>query len=55
LYFDGDMNAAPALASQIAGLIDAIRTAQQIIDDTVAGFFAISTRMGAMAHQQRFD
>ena len=42
VYFDGDMEAAPALAGQTAGLIDSIKTAQQIIDDTVAEFFAIS-------------
>ena len=49
VYFDGDMEAAPALAGQTVGLIDSVKTAQQIIDDTVAEFFAISQRMGAMA------
>jgi enoyl-[acyl-carrier protein] reductase II len=54
VYFDGDMEAAPALAGQTAGLIDSIKTAQQIIDETVAEFFAISQRMGAMAAARSF-
>lgn len=54
VYFDGDMEAAPALAGQTAGLIDSVKTAQQIIDDTVAEFFAISQRMGALAAARAF-
>ena len=54
VYFDGDMEAAPALAGQTAGLIDSVKTAQQIIDDTVAEFFAISQRMGALAAARSF-
>ncbi len=54
LYFGGDMEAAPALAGQSAGLIDSIKTAQEIIDETVAQFFAISTRMGALAQAKHF-
>ena len=49
VYFDGDMEAAPALAGQSAGLIHAVKTAQQVIDDTVAEFHAIAARVGAMA------
>ena len=45
---------APALAGQSAGLIDSVKTAKQIIDDTVAEFFAISQRMGAMAQANSF-
>ena len=55
VYFGGDMEAAPALAGQSAGLIDSVKTAKQIIDDTVAEFFAISQRMGAMAGAQSFS
>ncbi len=55
VYFDGDMEAAPALAGQSAGLIDAVRTAQQIVDDTVAEFFNIARRMGALGSAQSFD
>jgi enoyl-[acyl-carrier protein] reductase II len=49
LYFDGDMDAAPALAGQSAGLIDAVKTVQQIVDETLAEFMAIAARLGAMA------
>jgi enoyl-[acyl-carrier protein] reductase II len=54
VYFGGDMEAAPALAGQSAGLIDSVRSAQQIIDDTVAGFFAITARLGSLALQRSF-
>jgi enoyl-[acyl-carrier protein] reductase II len=54
LYFGGDLEAAPALAGQTAGLIDSIRTAQQIIDDTVAEFFAITQRLGALGQAKAF-
>ncbi|MFZ4480137.1 MAG: NAD(P)H-dependent flavin oxidoreductase [Rhodoferax sp.] len=54
VYFDGDMEAAPALAGQTAGLIDSIKSAQQIIDDTVAEFFAISARLGALGQARSF-
>jgi enoyl-[acyl-carrier protein] reductase II len=48
VYFDGDMDAAPALAGESAGLIHAVKSAQQIVDDTVAEFFAITQRLGAL-------
>ena len=54
VYFGGDMEAAPALAGQSAGLIDAVKTAQQIIDDTVAEFFQITARMASMAQGRHF-
>ena len=54
VYFGGDMEAAPALAGQTVGLIDGVKTAQQIIDDTVAEFFAITARLGALAHARHF-
>ncbi len=54
VYFDGDMEAAPALAGQTVGLIDSIKSAQQIIDDTVAEFFAITARLGTMAQRHAF-
>lgn len=54
LYFGGDLEAAPALAGQTAGLIDAVKTAQQIIDDTVAEFFAITQRLGVLAQGRTF-
>jgi enoyl-[acyl-carrier protein] reductase II len=54
LYFGGDLEAAPALAGQTAGLINSIKTAQQIIDDTVAEFFAITQRLGVMGQGKSF-
>jgi enoyl-[acyl-carrier protein] reductase II len=54
VYFKGDMEAAPALAGQSAGLIDAVKSAKDIIDETVAEFFQISARMGAMSQRQSF-
>jgi enoyl-[acyl-carrier protein] reductase II len=54
VYFDGDMNAAPALAGQSAGLIHELKSAQQIIDDTVAGFFEITRRLGALGSAGHF-
>ncbi len=48
VYFGGDMEAAPALAGQSAGLIHEVKTVQQIIDDTVAQFTAITQRLGSM-------
>ncbi|MFN0185838.1 MAG: NAD(P)H-dependent flavin oxidoreductase, partial [Aquabacterium sp.] len=54
VYFGGDMNAAPALAGQSAGLIHDIQPVQAIIDDTLRQFFAISGRMGVMAQAGAF-
>jgi enoyl-[acyl-carrier protein] reductase II len=54
VYFKGDMEAAPALAGQSAGLIDSVKTAKAIIDDTVAEFMAISSQMGRMAQNNHF-
>ena len=54
LYFGGDMEAAPALAGQTAGLIHAVKPVQQIIDDTVSEFFAITRRLGALGSAVSF-
>jgi enoyl-[acyl-carrier protein] reductase II len=54
VYFDGDMEAAPALAGQSAGLIHEVKSAEQIINDTVAEFFNIMKRMGALSAGQNF-
>jgi len=54
LYFGGDMEAAPALAGQSAGLIHELKSAQAIIDDTVAQFFAITRRLGALGGDASF-
>jgi enoyl-[acyl-carrier protein] reductase II len=54
VYFGGDMEAAPALAGQTVGLIDSVKTAKEIIDETVAEFFAITARLGALAQARAF-
>jgi enoyl-[acyl-carrier protein] reductase II len=54
VYFRGDMEAAPALAGQSAGLIDQVKTADQIIAETVSQFFAITARLGGLAAAQSF-
>lgn len=54
VYFGGDMEAAPALAGQSAGLIHEVHSVQQIITDTVAEFHAISGRLGALAAARDF-
>ena len=43
------MEAIPALAGQSAGLIDEVKPARQIIEETVAQFFAITGRLGGLA------
>ncbi len=54
VYFGGDMEAAPALAGQTVGLIQEVKTAQQIVEETVAEFFAITTRLGTLAQARNF-
>lgn len=48
VYFGGDMEAAVGLAGQSSGLIGEVKTAKQIIDETVAEFFEITGRLGAL-------
>jgi len=54
VYFGGDMEAAVGLAGQSSGLIDAIKPAKQIIDETVSEFFDITERMGALSTNKTF-
>ncbi len=53
VYFEGDMEAAPALAGQSVALINEVKTAQQIIDETIAGFFETTQRLSRLT--QGFD
>ena len=46
LYFDGDMEAAPALSGQSTGLIDEIKSVKQIIDEIINEFNVICKKMG---------
>jgi len=50
VYFEGDMEAAPALAGQSVALINEVKTAQQIIDETIAGFFDTIQRLSRPTH-----
>ena len=54
LYFGGDMEAAVGLAGETAGLITEIKSAKDIIEETVAEFFAITSRMGALGAARNF-
>lgn len=54
LYFGGDMEAAVGLAGQTAGLIDRVKTAKEIIDDTISEFFEITSRLGNLASARNF-
>jgi len=48
LYFGGDMEAAIPLSGQVCGRIDAVLSASQIIDQTIAGFHDV---VGGLAKQ----
>jgi enoyl-[acyl-carrier protein] reductase II len=54
VYFDGDMEAAPALTGQSAGLIHSVQPARQIIEQTVAEFFTITERLGGLGAARSF-
>ena len=46
LYFDGDMEAAPALSGQSIGLIDEIKPVKEIIDEIINEFNDVCKTMG---------
>lgn len=46
LYFDGDMEAAPALSGQSIGLIDEIKPVKEIIDEIIDEFNNVCKKMG---------
>ncbi|QCB44801.1 nitronate monooxygenase family protein [Hydrogenophaga sp. PAMC20947] len=54
VYFDGDMEAAPALAGQSVALIDRVKTAEEIISGMVEEFFQITQRLGQMGQSRSF-
>ena len=45
LYFEGDMEAAPALAGQSMGLIDKVKPVKEIIDETIQQFNVVCDAM----------
>lgn len=54
LYFGGDMEASVGLAGQTSGLIDSVKPARQIIEETVSEFFEITGRLGQCASAKAF-
>jgi len=48
LYFGGDMNAAPALSGQSVGLIDGIKSAEEIIKDTIKEFNETCSKLAGL-------
>jgi enoyl-[acyl-carrier protein] reductase II len=46
LYFDGDMEAAPALSGQSTGLISEIKPVKKIIEETIDEFNCVCEKMG---------
>ena len=54
LYFGGDMEAAAGLAGQSSGLIDEVKTAKQIIEETIAEFFTTTECLGALSRTKSF-
>ena len=48
LYFGGDMNAAPALSGQSVGLIDGVKSAEEIIQDTIKEFNDACSKLGEL-------
>lgn len=47
LYFGGDMESSIALTGQVMGRIDSVRTVAEIIESTVAEFYATVARLGS--------
>ena len=48
LYFGGDLNAAPALTGQSAGLINEIMPVKQIVEDTISEFNKVCQEMASL-------
>jgi enoyl-[acyl-carrier protein] reductase II len=45
LYFGGDMEAAIPLCGQVCGRVDSIKSAKEIVEETMSGFRAIITEL----------
>ena len=54
VYFDGDMEAAPALAGQSVALIHEVRSASDIIETMVNGFFDVTAELGRLGQSRAF-
>ena len=45
LYFGGNMEAAIPLSGQVAGRIDEIKSARQVVEETMSGFHQVMQRL----------
>jgi enoyl-[acyl-carrier protein] reductase II len=48
LYFEGNMNAAPALSGQSVGIIDSIKSVEDIINETIEEFNETCSMLGGL-------
>ena len=46
LYFEGDLNAGFAFGGQVAGRVDEILPVEQIVYETVGGFYDVVRALG---------
>jgi enoyl-[acyl-carrier protein] reductase II len=53
LYFQGNLEAGFAFGGQVAGLVKSVVPVQEIIESTMAGFYAAVDRLGAVAGGSR--
>jgi enoyl-[acyl-carrier protein] reductase II len=47
LYFGGEMEAAIPLSGQVVGRIDAVKSADEILQDTMSGFYSAVARLAS--------
>jgi enoyl-[acyl-carrier protein] reductase II len=52
LYFGGDMEASLALGGQVIGRIDEVKPVAQIIEETMAEFYAVVDRLSVWSETQ---
>ena len=45
LYFGGDMEAAIPLSGEVVGRIDSIKTAQEVVQETMTGFHRVMSEL----------
>jgi enoyl-[acyl-carrier protein] reductase II len=53
LYFQGNLEAGFAFGGQVAGLVDSVMPVNEIIEGTMAGFYATIDHLGAVADAAR--
>ena len=53
LYFQGNLDAGFAFGGQVAGLVNSVMPVQEIIESTMAGFYATVDRLSEVAGAAR--